>query len=212
MKPTKSISIPLLSRNGNGSKPVCLTLFYYTLKKILQYSRHLMRAKGRHGTHSPFVYAFVEQVMRAKARPAGAVQAHVSPVAYRLLYKTIKHLAPEVVYAGVELLPLIEHVAKERGLGIKVMPLPEQGALPPVTSSVMVCVACAARNLPVLKTILLRDKIKVVVTGPHTGKDSLAVWDQLSSIPEVKVSLDYWHLGLLVTDPAFKAKQHFRLR
>lgn len=172
-----------------------------------------MRAKGRHGTHSPFVYAFVEQVMRAKARPAVSLQAHhLSPVAFRLLYKTLQHLAPETIYASAELLPVIDLVVKEGGRRTKVMLLPEQGAVPVTASSVLVCVACAARNFPVIKEILLRDKIQIVVTGPHAGKDSVAVWSQLSAIPEVKVSLDYWHLGLLVADPAFKAKQHFRLR
>ena len=37
-----------------------------TLHAILQYLRHWRRAHGRHGTHSPFVYGFVEEVLRQK--------------------------------------------------------------------------------------------------------------------------------------------------
>ncbi len=37
-----------------------------TVHAIRQYLRYRWRAQGRHGTHSPFVYGFVEQVLRRK--------------------------------------------------------------------------------------------------------------------------------------------------
>ena len=33
---------------------------------IVQYLQYRWRAQGRHGTHSPFVYRFVEEVLRKK--------------------------------------------------------------------------------------------------------------------------------------------------
>ena len=32
--------------------------------KLLQYLRYILVAKSRHGVHSPFVYAFIEEVLR----------------------------------------------------------------------------------------------------------------------------------------------------
>lgn len=37
-----------------------------TLHAIRQYLQYRWRAQGRHGTHSPFVYGFVEEVLRKK--------------------------------------------------------------------------------------------------------------------------------------------------
>ncbi len=38
-----------------------------TIHAAFQYVRYRWRAQGRHGTHSPFVYGFVEAVLRTRA-------------------------------------------------------------------------------------------------------------------------------------------------
>ena len=74
------------------------------MKRLLNYSRHWFRSKGRHGTHSPFVYAFVEQVLRNKNKikteriqQLPARQTGLSLREMKLFYKTLYFLKPVYV-------------------------------------------------------------------------------------------------------------------
>lgn len=170
-----------------------------------------MRARGRHGTHSPFVYAFVEQVMRARAGSLPQ-QGHLPRSVFRLLYKTIKHLKPATVYTTSELYPalqLIEGIVPET---IDVVLMPSTGLPQSAVAGALVCMAGREEEEALLKQVLQVDEARVLVIGPHLHKARFVTWSRLAAMPEVDMSLDYWYLGLLVNDPAFKAKQHFRLR
>jgi hypothetical protein len=181
------------------------------LKRILQYSRHFIRAKGRHGTHSPFVYAFVEQVMRARAGTGLPQQDYMPRPVFRLLYKTIKHLAPGVVYTTAELYPALRLIETLLPDAIDVVLMPLAGLPQPAAAGALICTE--GKETDCLQRLVLQaDTIKVLWVRPHLSKERFELWNRLATLPEVNVSLDYWHLGLLVKDPAFKAKQHFRLR
>lgn len=165
-----------------------------------------MRAKGRHGTHSPFVYAFVEQVMRAKA-PRRLPQTPFKPKATALLYKTLRYLAPQQVYLVPEL------YAGLRPVVLAAFPQAEirSWSGDPVTGQSLVI---ATLNEPGVAELanLLQQPVSVLLPLPEDRKAIDGIWTQLTDLDSVKTSLDYWYFGLLVNDPAFKAKQHFRLR
>lgn len=177
------------------------------VKKILQYGRHLLRARGRHGTHSPFVYAFVEQVMRKRPRVALPRQDQFRPRAAALLYQTFCYLSPQVIYADLVLLDAVTALAAQALPGVPVLLLANGTA--PAQALVIANISSA---LPDQMNNLLEHPVKILLVGPHAHKATERTWMQLAASPAVKVSIDYWHFGLLVNDQAFKARQHFRLR
>lgn len=189
-----------------------------TLKRILNYSRHWMKARGRHGTHSPFVYAFVEQVLRNKnkistrqVRQARGWPARWSLRERKLLYKTLYFLKPAQVllpadgaldWMGAVLTGIVPAAAlvTDDGTGSITGKQPQLLVVP------------AAQLSPARLQAAMRDGIGVLVLHPHQRTCPKGSWEVLYTDTQVKMSLDYWHFGLLLNDEAFKHKQHFRLR
>lgn len=119
-----------------------------TLHAIFQYLRYRWRAQGRHGTHSPFAYRFVEEVLRKKD---GDLRSRI------------------LQYTAAEPLPL-ERINDARPNNI------------------------------------------VFVPKPHATNEATVAWTSLCARPEVSLSIDLYHVGLLFFRKEFKRKQHFILR
>lgn len=170
-----------------------------------------MRAKGRHGTHSPFVYAFVEQVMR-KNIPSLSYYPGSEDLSSRekqLLYKTLLFLKPDRIYY---LAPLAEGIKK-------IITSCNENLVPEHISSL--------KDSQTATAILIVDKQigeilpeqwhtilpkHTLFVRPHENPVAETLWNNMWKDDDIDMSLDYWHFGLLVCDTAFKAKQHFYIR
>lgn len=186
------------------------------MKRLLNYSWHWFKSKGRHGTHSPFVYAFVEQVLRNKNKIKTA-QVKQLPVPWqvvslremKLLYKTLYFLKPEQVLLPEDSgLDWIKNIVPHIVAGAAVSNAQTFDYTTGDRQRMLVMPA-EDRYYSVFEQAI-RGGITVLVWHPHGAGPAL--WERLYTDPVVTMSLDYWYFGLLMNDIAFKQKQHFRLR
>lgn len=203
----------LLFRNGNANN-ISVKNILPTVNRLLHYSRHLFRAKGRHGTHSPFVYAFVEQVMRSRLRiPPVKDTAPFGVKEVNLLYRTISYLSPQAIYTTPVLLPVLQSLTPSATPGCTVAVLP---AFPvtDVLPAERVLIVADMDGIPDEYAAILPETatLSILCYGIHRNKGMQARWQHMAASSGFQVSLDYWYFGLLVKDLSFKAKQHFRLR
>jgi len=182
------------------------------MKRILNHTRHWLKAKGRHGTHSPFVYAFVEQVLRSarnRTAPEEATPAF-SAKETGLLVRTFRYLDKKVVYASASLLPFARWLAEAAGTNVVVKSL-EPGTDIPETDVLLFC-ECNAMALIYLKQAPAGQTLTVVLPLIHRDVTSEVYWQEAAVLENFKMVMDAWYFGLLSNHPDFKMKQFFRLR
>ncbi|MFA6056901.1 MAG: hypothetical protein WC756_01790 [Taibaiella sp.] len=185
------------------------------MKNILRYGRHLLHAKGRHGTHSPFVYAFVENVLRNKKRfHKNIADRKFSNKEINLLIRTIHFLKPESILVDKELLNLLNGIALMPGFeAIVITELNEHNVDQQAGErTLLISSGTSISAVALLSAAIQKSTVSILFINPHTTISSEENWQSLSVLPEVKMRLDLWYLGLLLNDPAFKASQYFRLR
>ncbi|KAA5536501.1 hypothetical protein F0919_02200 [Taibaiella lutea] len=183
---------------------------HLSMKHILQRGKHLWKAKGRHGTHSPFVYAFVEQVLRSKKR----FQVKNSPLSQKQINqinRSIQYLGADVIYADAFLFETINALSNHASSAkFKVLPLDiskedyKDGAC-------FVCFSGKASN-DFLINIVKQSTCAAIIPLNQKNKNQKQYWEHLKNEPIFKMALDTWYIGFISNHPDFKIKQYFRLR
>lgn len=181
------------------------------MKRTLKRVKHLWKAKGRHGTHSPFVYAFVEQVMRSgkqflRDTPSGLLNRQQVNVTGR----TIQYLQATTVYADTSLLDAVSAISKEITPAIKVLPL-DDSTKEYEPGACFVCLPTVA-TIQLMNNIAARQTCSVIIPLQQTAADEMAYWEKLRLEPAFKMVMNAWYIGFLSNHPDFKIKQYFLLR
>lgn len=164
-----------------------------TFYSAIQYLKYSIRAKGRHGIHSPFVYAFIEQVLRRKPLPpllitdTSVLEGHCNTLQKGIIEKIARYIGARKITTSVE------GIANNECLLITATPEHWLSQLAGIEDEIAPYAA-------------------VIVPNIHHTPAHTAAWQQIKSRNSVRLSIDLFDIGLLLFRKEFKEKQDFTLR
>lgn len=178
----------------------------------LGHLRHLWKARGRHGTHSPFVYAFIETVLRDNLPIPVVEKDKMAFPGLNYLLKTIRFLEIEhLVCFHPELLPL-KHVMGSVFPDKNLFTVTNRTTTPPHTLMLADASRLHADELDYLKSQVQEPPFYLYFLLPHVKGSPFNNGKTFRDWKNYMVSLDFWNGLLLCRHTDFKQKQHFLLR
>lgn len=169
-----------------------------TLHYFLKYLQHKWIAKSRHGVHSPFAYAFVEDVIenRRKLSSAGvAIPWSIKPAArYQGL---LTRMAVYYQYGSVINASFSPDASATDSFDMLLIDNAEPGTW---------------WQLFAKYEHLISDSSAVVIMDIHKTEIHTATWENISMDKKVTMSLDLLGIGILFFRKEFKIPQRFTLR
>ena len=178
-----------------------------TIHALTEYIRYRWYAKTRHGIHSPFVYDFIERVLKNKPLPDSPEGGDTEKTTPNIVIPGINHHLPNryqkianriaAVYSYKNI-AVVAHETEEETFSCDFVVL---------TAKPKIWIRLFNLYLPNLKPnscILIANIHK---TWRHTSK-----WNRICNHPKVKLSIDLYGMGLIFFKEDFKEKQKFVLR
>ena len=173
---------------------------------IWEYVRYRMRAKGRHGTHSPLVYALLDKGLRRSHKDVNSSEKYLN--AQGMPYPSEIFLKRFTLHFGFSEL----RVWSDNGGWVRYNAKGNR-ARTPFQIFYELREFSSDKMSGVLKKLIEEAGPQEVIClkGIHASKSAREHWQIAQEQPQVSLSLDFFHYGFLFFTPAFKERQQFIL-
>lgn len=154
------------------------------MRYYFHYIRHFLSSHSTHGTHSPFVYALADQAIYQHMDVAAVRGIELVSAAYRpLVLRLLSYLGKTSI---------VDLHAADAGFG-----------------DVLLLSAAELDKCTVEK--YLSHGFIILVEDLYISKGNKKSWEGIVKRPEVTVSIDLFHVGLLIKRQG-QFKEYFKLR
>ncbi|MDI9319283.1 MAG: hypothetical protein QM530_02300 [Phycisphaerales bacterium] len=160
--------------------------------RFVEKLKHYCKAKNLHGTHSPFVYDFVAQILNAPSKKLTVLS--MTPSTARNSLSTQKLAITECVIAHYAIRTVhfdqldTEHTEESKGASLWLFSSVNKVILP------------------------IKEEDVIIVAHIHASKKQQEQWKLLVQKNPVRLSIEIFDMGFLFFRKDFIVQQHFLLR
>ncbi|MBW4890224.1 hypothetical protein KXQ82_10875 [Mucilaginibacter sp. HMF5004] len=182
----------------------------------IDYLRHRISAKNRHGLHSPYIYKLLDEIVydftdkpayneiesATRNTPPNNTRPNSQKV-NRLLYRLLQYFNPATLAVADNVNNATRQYLQQA------IPNTQQINWGQLSTQSTECLICDAGNTIIPET--LKPGTIIIATNIYADAAARQCWEQLKTHPNINVTADLFYLGLAFNRPQ-QADEHFKLK